>query len=44
VALERISDSQKFVLPLWQLEAVKPNTKNFDLINDYVTWFEYYQD
>lgn len=44
VELERVSDRKKFMLPLWQLEEVEPTTKNSELIDDYVTWFEYYQD
>lgn len=44
VEVERVSDRKKFMLPLWQLEEVEPTTKNSELINNYVTWFEYYQD
>lgn len=44
VKVERLSDGKLFTLPLWQLEPIETTTKNFELISDYVTWFEYYQD
>lgn len=44
VEVERIGDRKKFTLPLWQLEAIDPRSKNYDLISDYVSWFENYQD
>ena len=44
VEVERVSDRKKFTLPLWQLEEAEPTTKNYQLIDDYVTWFENYHD
>jgi hypothetical protein len=41
--VERLSDRQKFTLPLSQLEEAEPTTENYELIDDYVTWFENYQ-
>jgi hypothetical protein len=41
--VERLSDRQKFTLPLFQLEEAEPTTENYELIDDYVTWFENYQ-
>jgi hypothetical protein len=41
--VERLSDRQKFTLPLCQLEEAEPTTENYELIDDYVTWFENYQ-
>ena len=44
VEVERVSDRKTFTLPLWQLEEAEPTTKNYQLIDDYVTWFENYHD
>lgn len=41
--VERLSDRQKFTLPLCQLEEAEPTTENYELIDDYVTWFENYR-
>lgn len=42
--VERLSDQKVFTLPLYQLEEAEPITANYELIDNYVTWFENYQD
>jgi hypothetical protein len=39
ISVRRLEDSKKFVLPLGDLKATDENSKNYQLINDYVTWF-----
>lgn len=39
VSVRRLSDRQKFVLPLADLKATDKKSKNYQLIDDYVTWF-----
>ncbi len=41
--VERLSDQKIFILPLYQLEEAEPITANYELIDDYVTWFENYR-
>ncbi|NEQ73867.1 MAG: hypothetical protein F6K23_12890 [Okeania sp. SIO2C9] len=37
--LERTTDSQKFILPLAELEAVMEDSENAELLEDYSMWF-----
>lgn len=42
--VERLSDKKIFIIPLYQLEEAEPTTANYELIDNYVTWFENYQN
>jgi hypothetical protein len=44
VIVERITDKKQFKLALWQLMCVDKDSKNFELINDFVCWFLNYQE
>ena len=39
VNVQRVSDKKKFFLPLADLEATEQKSKNYELLDDYVTWF-----
>ena len=39
VNVQRVSDKKKFFLPLADLEATEQQSKNYELLDDYVTWF-----
>lgn len=39
VNVRRVPDRRKFVFPLFELEPVDENSKNYQLIDDYQTWF-----
>jgi hypothetical protein len=39
VSVKRCSDGKEFVLPLADLKATDEKSKNYQLIDDYVTWF-----
>ena len=44
VNVKRISDKKTFVLPLAKLEATKWKSVNYQLLDDYATWFETWRD
>jgi hypothetical protein len=39
VQVKRISDKKRFVLPLAALKATEEQSKNYQLLHDYVVWF-----
>lgn len=39
VNVQRLTDKKKFMLPLVDLKATEENSPNFQLVNDYATWF-----
>ena len=39
VNLRRVSDKKKFVLPLADLKATTPQSKNYELLDDFSAWF-----
>ena len=39
VNVQRVSDKKKFVLPLADLEATNKKSKNYELLDDFSTWF-----
>ena len=39
VNVKRVSDKRKFVIPLADLEAEDKESRNYQLLNDYVVWF-----
>lgn len=39
VTVQRMSDSKRFVLPLAHLKAREKQSKNYQLLDDYVVWF-----
>ena len=42
VKVRRASDKKTFVLPLADLKATNKQSKNYQLLDDYVTWFVNY--
>ncbi len=43
VTVERVSDKKQFSLPLDNLEASKRKSKNYQLLEDYASWWVNYQ-
>jgi hypothetical protein len=39
VNVRRVSDQKTFVLPLADLEATNKQSKNYELLDDFVAWF-----
>jgi hypothetical protein len=43
VNVRRVSDKKTFVLPLADLKATDKKSQNYELLDDYSTWFVNYQ-
>ncbi len=41
--VQRISDEKRFILTLEDLKAIDKSSKNFQLLDDYTTWFVNYR-
>ena len=42
VNVKRVSDKKRFIIPLADLEAKDEKSENYQLLDDYVTWFVNY--